>query len=165
MIENGEIILNGIGNMVRFWWGEIANHFAGVELDEFIIMPNHIHGIINIVGVDRCVDPIQDNKINYSGRTRRSAPTISDIIQWFKTMSTNKYIRNVKNNNWQPFDKRLWQRNYYDHVIRNDKSLNNVRHYIKTNPSVWQYDLENPNRIDNIELQRIGKNDSDFFNS
>ena len=61
-------------------------------------MPNHIHGIINIVGVDRCVDPLLNNtlintgKINHTGRTRRSAPTISIIIRWFKTMTTNQII-------------------------------------------------------------------------
>jgi len=58
-------------------------------------------------------------------------------------MTTNKYIQNVKNNNWQPFDKRLWQRNYYDHLIRNDKSLNKIREYIIHNSKTWNNDENN----------------------
>lgn len=56
------------------------------------------------------------------------------VVQWFKTMTTNEYIRNVKINNWTPFDGKLWQRNYYEHVVRNEKSLNRIREYIVNNP-------------------------------
>ncbi len=80
---------------------------------------------------------------------------LGQYVSWFKRMTTNQYIRQVKNNNWQPFNRRLWQRNYHDHIIRNDKSLNRIRQYIKTNPSTWRYDLENPKRIGNIELSEI----------
>jgi len=148
-IENDKIILNHTGKMVNFWWSEISTHFTGIELDQYTIMPNHIHGIINIVGDDRCVVPIQNNKlsnnnkINNNGRTHRSAPTISDIIQWFKTITTNKYMQNVKNNNWQPFNKRLWQRSFHDHIIRNDRSLNAIREYISNNPVNWEQDIDN----------------------
>ena len=62
------------------------------------------------------------------------------MIQWFKTMSTNEYIRNVKNNHWKPFNKKLWQRNYYEHIIRNEKSYLHISEYIKTNPLKWQND-------------------------
>ncbi len=55
-------------------------------------------------------------------------------MQWFKTMSTNEYIRNVNNNNWTPFNKKLWQRNYYEHIIRNEKSYLHISEYIRTNP-------------------------------
>ena len=64
------------------------------------------------------------------------------MIQWFKTMSTNEYIRNVKNNHWAPFNKKLWQRNYYEHIIRNGKSYLHVSEYIKTNPLKWMDDKE-----------------------
>ena len=84
-VRNNKMLLNDVGNMINFWWDEIANHFAGIELDKCVVMPNHIHGIINIVGADRCVrpnqyiDPIKNNKIpnnykiNHNGRTHRSA--------------------------------------------------------------------------------------------
>lgn len=61
-------------------------------------------------------------------------------ISWFKRMTTNEYIRNVKNKNWQPFNKRIWQRNYYEHIIRTEQSLNEIREYIINNPQNWEKD-------------------------
>ena len=84
-----------------------------------------------------------NNQINRRGRTHRSAPTISQIIQWFKTMTTNQYIQNIKNNNWRPFNRNLWQRSFHDHIIRNDKSLHKIRKYITDNPANWADDEEN----------------------
>jgi REP element-mobilizing transposase RayT len=62
------------------------------------------------------------------------------VIQWFKTMSTNEYIRNVKQNGWPPFNGKLWQRNYYEHIIRNGKSYQNIANYIYSNPANWKKD-------------------------
>jgi len=62
------------------------------------------------------------------------------MVQWFKTMTTNEYIRNVKQNNWMPFNKKLWQRNYYEHIIRNEKSYFQIAQYIRNNPLKWQND-------------------------
>ena len=73
-----------------------------------------------------------------------SAPTISRIVQTFKSITTYKYILGVEENNWTLFDKRLWQRNYYDHIIRSEKSLNYIREYIVNNPIRWEFDKENP---------------------
>ena len=117
--------INNIGWMIEYWFGEISNHFKNVELDEYIIMPDHIHFvlIINNVGVDRCVDPIMENK-----------KTLGNIIQWFKTITTNEYIKNVKQNNWPRFDKRLWQRNFYERIIRNEKEYLRIKEYIRLNP-------------------------------
>ena len=70
--------------------------------------------------------------------------TIWHIVQWFKTMATNNYIRGVKNNGWEPFEKRFWQRNYYEHIIRNEKELNQIREYIINNPTELESDAENP---------------------
>ena len=81
--------------------------------------------------------------IRNSGRTHRSAPTVPGMIQWFKTMSTNDYIRNVKTNGWTPFNKRLWQRSFHDHIIRNERSLNAIREYIANNPINWEQDIDN----------------------
>ncbi len=72
-----------------------------------------------------------------------------------KSLTTKKYIDGIKNHNWPPFNKRLWQRNYHGHIIRNDKSLNNTRNYIINNPAAWQFDIENPDRIDNMDLETI----------
>ena len=65
---------------------------------------------------------------------------LSRVIQWFKTMTTNEYIRNVKSNGWTRFDGKLWQRNYWEHIIRNEKSYANISKYIKNNPSKWDND-------------------------
>jgi REP element-mobilizing transposase RayT len=65
-------------------------------------------------------------------------------MQWFKTMTTNEYINNVKNHNWPPFNKRLWQRNFYEHVIRNENELFKIQEYIKSNPLMWEKDKNNP---------------------
>ena len=70
---------------------------------------------------------------------------LGDIVNWFKTMTTNQYIRGVKQNGWSPFPGKLWQRDYYEHIIRNEKELNHIRQYIAENPVNWRTDEENPN--------------------
>ncbi len=108
-----QMILNEAGEMVEKWWLKLPERFKHVSLDKYQIMPNHLHGII-IIRSD-------------SGRSHGTAPTrrelLGDLIRWFKTMTTDEYIRNVKNNGWPRFEKRLWQRNYYEHIIRNEKDL------------------------------------------
>ena len=96
-------------------------------------MPNHLHGIITIVGADPCVCPNDEH----------TGSPLHRIIQWYKTMTTNEYIKNVKQNSWPPFKKRIWQRNYYEHIIRNDEELKTIRHYIKNNPLNWECDENN----------------------
>ncbi|MEA3328375.1 MAG: transposase, partial [Candidatus Omnitrophota bacterium] len=68
--------------------------------------------------------------------------SLSDIIHRFKTLTTKKYIDGVKNDNWEPFNKHLWQRSFHDHIIRNDKSLNDIREYIINNPATWIDDAD-----------------------
>ncbi len=87
-------------------------------------MPNHFHGIIIIENVDG------------------DAPILGTIIQWFKTMTTNEYIRGVKNLGWQSFDRRLWQRNYYEHIIRNQQDWERIHDYLEANPVNWEKDDE-----------------------
>ena len=66
------------------------------------------------------------------------------VVQWFKTMSTNEYIRSVKQHGWQPFFGRLWQRNYWEHVVRDEAELNRIREYTATNPVRWEMDRLHP---------------------
>jgi len=77
------------------------------------------------------------------------APTVGDVVGAFKSFSTNEYILNVNQKCWKPFNKRLWQRNYYEHIIRNDDDLNEIRHYIKCNPYKWSEDENNPYNLKN----------------
>jgi REP element-mobilizing transposase RayT len=71
---------------------------------------------------------------------RELGSKLSSAIQWFKTMTTNEYIRGVKSLNWQSFDRRLWQRNYWEHIIRNEQAYDRISNYIKQNPSKWAED-------------------------
>jgi len=66
------------------------------------------------------------------------------VIHWFKTMTTNKYIRGVKQSGWTPFPGKLWQRNYYEHIVRNENELIRIREYIRNNPAKWDTDKDNP---------------------
>ena len=66
------------------------------------------------------------------------------MVQWFKTMTTNEYMRGIKTFGWTPFRGRLWQRNYYEHIVRDEVSLNRIRQYILDNPARWEFDRENP---------------------
>lgn len=68
---------------------------------------------------------------------------LPEVVQWFKTMTTNEYIRGVKQLGWAAFDGKLWQRNYYEHVIRNDDDYNRIHNYIENNPANWTIDDEN----------------------
>ena len=123
-LENGEMQLNEAGKMVNNWWDRLPQKYPNVELDEFIVMPNHLHGII-IVGADPrvCPDTNDNNNVIYDdkhigsnanisgehkGSPLQKPVALSHMIQWFKTLTTNEYIRNIKQNDWHPFDKRLW---------------------------------------------------------
>jgi len=72
------------------------------------------------------------------GQPQGIAPTVGDVVGALKSLFTNDYIRNVKQNNWQPFNKKIWQRDYYEHIIRNKKSYDEISKYIQTNPLKWQ---------------------------
>lgn len=76
------------------------------------------------------------------------------MIDWFKTMTTNDYIRGVKQCQWRPFPGKLWRRNYYEHVIRDERDLNAIREYVSNNPASWEQDNENPERKDQAETDR-----------
>ena len=145
-----QICLNNAGSMVKIWWQKVINKFPPAQTDEYVVMPNHFHGIINIVGAAPCGRPDlgghhdTDNTNNKLGQPYKVAPTLGNIVNWFKTMTTNQYIRGVKQNAWPPFHGKLWQRNYYEHIIRNEDELNHFRQYIADNPANWQIDNENP---------------------
>ena len=134
-IVDDEMRLNDAGQMVERWWDELGNKFPSAEPDEYVVMPNHFHGIIVIVGADLHVRP---DSADICVRP------IPEIVQWFKTMTTNKYIRGVKQHGWIPFPVQLWQRNYYERIIRNEEELCRIRQYIADNPAQWVHDRENP---------------------
>ena len=157
-IVNDEMILNDAGRMVSDIWHRIPGHNPGVEIDEFVVMPNHIHGIMVLVGADHCVCPINPGRCQTDricstnpgvspGQSRGIAPTLPQIVQRFKTLTTKRYIDGVNQKGWQYFQTRLWQRNYYEHVIRNEDDLNRIKEYISTNQLRWASDTENPDNL------------------
>lgn len=130
-IFNGKMILNDVGKIINDVWLTIQKYFNNVELDKFVIMPNHIHGIVIIVG---------------AGSSRPTGPTLGQIIGYFKYKST-KYINDfLGSDNPTPTInqnkiKKIFQRNYYEHIIRNEIELNKIRQYIKNNPLFWNQDI------------------------
>jgi putative transposase len=144
---NCEIQFNAAGQMIYYWWNCLPHKYPNIKLDEFIIMPNHLHGLIIVVRADQRVCP-DDKKGEHTGSPLQKPVSFSRMIQWFKTMTTNEYLRNVKQNDWHPFNKRLWQRNYYENVIRDENEFNRTRKYILENPLKWDIDVDNP---DNME--------------
>jgi len=141
-IENGKMILNDAGRMIEKWYFELENKYPDKRCHEMVVMPNHFHCIIENVMLHDDVDYFRDahpeNK--YGMHNIKHHATIGDAMDWFKTMTTNEYIRNVKTENWQPFDKKLWQRNYWEHIIRNEQSFVKISEYIINNPVSWRND-------------------------
>ena len=152
--QNREILLDPqpVREMVQHWWDKLQEKFTDAQIDKFVIMPNHIHGIIFIVGADTRICPY--NEHTGSGEDEHTGSPLHRIVQWFKTMTTNAYIQRVRQNEWQSFPGKFWQRNYYEHIIRNEKELSRIRQYIEENPLRWQFDRENPDgNIDEYEKE------------
>ena len=144
-VLNGEIVLNDTGRIAQASWVGLSSRFPTVVLDSFVVMPNHIHGII-IVGAQFIAPgsaqfiapgPVLHNQagIAQEGAMNR-APTLGEIVRAYKTAST-RLIRQTANADF------AWQRNYHEHIVRSDESLNHIRQYILENPSRWAMDREN----------------------
>ncbi len=126
-IINNEMNLSEIGLIVHKYWFEIPRHFSFVELDEYVVMPNHVHGII-IINKKNCRDgacPVSTECKN----------TLGNIVGSFKSTVT-KYA----NSHRISFN---WQLRFYDHIIKNEKSLYYIRQYIRDNPLNWETDRNN----------------------
>ena len=111
--------------IIHKWVQETENKFPGITIDKYVIMPDHLHLIVTI-------------KERHAGRS------LPDVMRFFKTMTTNAYIRGVKDGILTPFDRKLWQKSYYDHVIRNQQDYNEVWEYIENNPTKWIMMHEKP---------------------
>ena len=167
-VVDDEMRLNDAGQMVERWWLGLRSKYPHVIPDACVVMPNHFHGIVILTDGPR--DDVQEgahigaplqppathvgpgahvgaplqSPATRGGANARARASVPDIVQWFKTMTTNEYIRGVKRLGWTRFTGKLWQRNYYEHVIRDKDSLNNISHYIAHNAALWDDDDENP---------------------
>jgi putative transposase len=150
-VVNGAMRLNDGGRVAKQCWMAIPDHFPHTTLDAYVIMPNHVHGIIVIA--ERVADIVGAN--NYSplqypqqppempppAPFRSPSKTIGSMVRGFKIGVTKWFRANTDVYT-------VWQRNYYDHVIRDERSLNRIRWYILENPARWHDDRENPDRRD-----------------
>jgi len=181
-IMHGDMQLNHAGEMIQTVWDGLQMRFNDIEWDEFVVMPNHMHGIIVLPRRRRrrgesCIRPPirppvrpqgicddtknkgdhkdrpydgddsnhachpdgdDNNRTGYPNGT--SPDSLGRIVQAFKSITTHAYINGVKQSGWPPFSGKLWQRNYWDHIVRNEPELNRIRSYIRHNPSLWESD-------------------------
>ncbi|MCX8051233.1 MAG: transposase [Chlorobi bacterium] len=141
-VVDGEMRLNALGEIVRACWLGIPGHFPHAALDAFMVMPNHVHGIIVIADYVGARHAVPLHTVPLRQRERFGKPvagSIPTIIRSFKSIVT-KRINEHRKTPGVP----VWQRNYYEHIIRSDESLNRIRQYIVENPLRWAFDLENP---------------------
>ncbi len=148
-VRKGKMILNEWGKTAHECWQEIPIHFPGVDIDQFVVMPNHVHGIVvlrddHVVGDeyiynsqkmnfnvgDADLRPLQTSQIN----TDRTKMKLSKIIHGFKSSVTREINKFPSNNYFQ------WQRSFHDHIIRNERALVNIQNYIFFNPDNWRDD-------------------------
>jgi REP element-mobilizing transposase RayT len=136
--------LNEVGLMIQTCWEGLSDRFPGIRLDAFVVMPNHMHGLILIDSVGFGLQPSAASAMRLPSDSQQS--TLGRVVGAFKSITTHEYILGVRQGRWPPFRQRLWQRNYYEHVVRNDLDLNQIRDYIATNPIRWELDPENPHQ-------------------
>jgi REP element-mobilizing transposase RayT len=196
-IIDEKIFLSGAGTGILNQWRDLSVRFPYVKLHEHVVMPNHLHGIIEILDHARrgepCVRPdfgaaskqegehevrpygngsgLGEHKVRPYGLARKQegehkvrpygltgkqegehevrlygavSGSLGSIVQAFKSITTHDYIQGVKQLGWPPFPGKLWQRNYYEHIIRDEKGYTKISDYIVTNPERWEHDIENP---------------------
>ena len=128
-IRDGKMVLNKHGEIILRCWNDLPIHYDNLKLDMFVIMPNHVHAIVVIQ--------------NPVGNGLKPFPTkphgLSEIIRAFKTFSSRRINENIRNS-----DCFRWQKSFYDHIIRTEPTLDQIRTYITNNPLQWAEDVENP---------------------
>lgn len=147
-VINGEMVLNPVGHIVESEWKRTEDIRKDVVLDAVVVMPNHVHMIVFCVGADRRPPTNHPSGGPQSAPTTlRSNPTtvLGNIFKGFKSATTVKI-----NQHRQTPGTPVWQRGYYDHIVRNDDDLNRIRQYITDNPMQWALDAENPEFAGNV---------------
>ena len=156
-IKGGEMLLNECGEIIMKCWNAIPSHFVNVGCDEFVVMPNHIHGVIFINNCRGEVSSPFSEVVLHNSKSKTALQnggetpplrkiTLGQIVAYFKYQSA-KRINDIRNTQGTP----VWQRNYYEHIIRDEKELQAIREYIRYNPLKWDEDEENPEMKRNIQ--------------
>jgi putative transposase len=153
-VKNFEMKLNQFGKIAEKCWLDIPNHFLDVVLDHFVVMPNHVHGIIIIKENSPPSSVMAKNfwPLRWMGDVGGSVPwqtklsrSLSSIVRGFK-IGVTKGVHDVGESNF------YWHRSFHDHVLRNEIELNNIRGYIKNNPRNWEIDRNSHDEDDYIFL-------------
>jgi REP element-mobilizing transposase RayT len=137
-INDGVMQLNSLGALVEQAWQDLPNHYPHVELDQFVIMPNHIHGII-VLTVGAGFKPAQSSDTTPAPTKRHGLP---EIVRAFKSFSARR-INEIR----QTPGISVWQRNYYEHIIRDDADYQRIAEYVMNNPAKWQEDSLHPEYV------------------
>jgi len=144
-VVNGEMVMNEAGARVQAVWDELPCHYPQVRLDAFAIMPNHVHGIVMLTTVGaRFIAPS-------STIAPHPAPTVGEIVRGFKARCT-RAINQMSNISGI----RVWQSNYYEHIIRGEVDYNRIAEYISTNPQRWMSDTLHPDNTANAPCHNVG---------
>ncbi len=125
-VKNGKMYLNELGKIVEEYWNKITEHYNMVQLDYFVIMPNHVHGII-------ILDYIVET--GHAPSLQKKTHTLGNIIGSFKSAVTKQ----LHEHDEKHF---TWQSRFYDRIIRNERELNAIRNYIEQNPLRWELDYD-----------------------
>ncbi|MEK7214873.1 MAG: transposase [Chloroflexota bacterium] len=138
-VMDGQMLLNVVGRAVEECWRAIPEHFPQVRLDAFVVMPNHVHGIVVITDVGGHPDGANDDSTlrDLPVARKGTSQSLGSIIRGFK-IGVTKWVRANRT------IAVVWQRNYYEHVIRDETSLSRIREYVIHNPVQWAIDPENP---------------------
>ena len=141
--------------IIEKWLLELEKKYDNVTVESYVIMPNHIHLVLKIIDIlsgDHIGSPLPESggfssnpvwSDEYMKSDEHTGTSLRDIVGWFKTMTTNEYIRGVKDGLYKPFETRLWQRNYYEHIIRDAPSFADILENIRSNPENWERDSIN----------------------
>ena len=151
-VVDGQMRLNDAGRMVEACYKELADGRDGIECLDYVVMPNHLHCIIRLLPTEQysalprrefaCQIPNFGNT-EFDKQIPYGVP-IPEIIRRLKSKTTVAYIHGVRDEGWPPFDRQLWQKGYYDHIIRRERVFDYIRNYIFLNPERWYYDKMNP---------------------
>ncbi len=145
---DGEMVLNDFGKIAHQEWLKTENIRDNVELDVFVIMPNHMHVIFGITAdIDdsgqSTVGAYSDTPLHrFKSEFKSPSKNVGAIVRGYKSTVT-KQINQIR----RAPGKKVWQRNYYEHIIRNEKSLNRIRNYILNNPALWEEEQNHPNNL------------------
>jgi REP element-mobilizing transposase RayT len=132
-VRDGAFVPLPVACMLEVCWNATAQQFPTISLDAMVVMPNHVHGIVMLpAGPSVGNDP--------------EHPSLSRVMQWFKSRTTHDYFAGVRKLGWPRFRGRLWQQGFHDHIVRSERALDRIREYIEANPSRWPHDDRNPER-------------------